>query len=386
LTPGGYAWSDLRAVKQLNIHYTHLRAILVGCLAILLALFCPRLALAQDPPGVVVPAGQTAVTFAWAGEASLVVITQAGTSYNVFRVELADSKWLPVAMPPSFTKLKAPGKNGLAVDIALSADGNGLAVLEHALEPLIAPALSVYRWTANGYRAVDTRQVPEQFWPAHLAWDEHGQMLYMAAREYLFPEQLYSVGALDAASGQFSNVMLKGNIDLVDELAYLPQRQALAVRSRGFQGEYPQEPVISLIELAAKQFFILHSEATGHELLAMANGELVVLGPPVKPGQPPAETWVLKAGDRALSPADFAQALAQSTLQSTADGRWQGFIIAESANTGQPGALLLQRVADGQSLATGQACAMFAFAPNNRYVCALNADRTGFTFYQLPTN
>jgi hypothetical protein len=363
---------------------TRTRAFRAVLLALSLALAAAASALAQDTPGVAAPAGQSIVSFAWAGEASLDVITQDGKAYSVYRVELADSQWLPVAMPPSFTKLKVPGAKSKAVDIALSVDGSGLAVLEHAPEPLAAPSLGVYRWTAEGYRAVDTRQLPPDFWPAHMAWDSRGQLLYLAAREYLFPDQLYSIGALDAASGQFTNVMLKGNIDLVDELEYVPQRQALVVRSRGFQGEYPQQPVISLVELATKQFNILHSEAAGHAFTALADGRVIITGPPPQPGQLPGEVWVLDKAATQLSPAQESLPAPLSTLQITGDGTWLGFATPAKDGKGGPGALTFQRLADGKTVAAGQPCALYAFSPNGRYVCAVNAGRDGFTFYQLP--
>lgn len=379
MTPGPLAWSDLRAV------ITHIgkpiswQALLAVLAAVLVPLI-PGLAKAQDAPRVCAPEGQQVVAFAWAGEASLDVVTQGEGGYNVYRVELADSKWLPVAMPPSFTRLKPAVKGSVAVDFALADNGAGLAVLEHAPEPLITPTLSVYRWTDNGYRGVDTRQIPPDFWPAHMAWDTQGQILYLAAREYLFPDQLYSIGALELASGQYSNVMLKGNIDLVDELAFVPQRQALAVMCRGFQGEYPQQSVAALIELASKQFFVLHSEADGHQLRALANGQLLVTGPVQSTTQVPDEVWLLESNSQQLVPAQSLPAT-PDTLQASGNGRWLGYI-----SSGQEGKLTLLRTHDGQTLATELPCSLFAFSRNSGYVCALDQVRECFTFYQLPAD
>ena len=363
---------------------TCLVIVLAGLLAITNLICAPRRSYAQEAPGLNAPEGQQVAQFAWAGEASLIAITYNDTGYSVFRVELGDGQWLPVSMPLSFSRLKPPGKvaRGTQVDFALSTDGNGLAVLEHALEPLIAPMLNVYRWTSTGYRGIDTRALPQGFWPSLMVWDEQGQQLFLASREYLFPDQLYSIGALDSSNGRFTGVVIKGNIDLVDELVFLPQRQALAVRCRGYQGEYPEQAVIALIKLAARQFSILHSEADEHELLALANGELIVLEPEsFKKGA----TWVLPPGEQQLSQVKLGAGSAAATLQITPDGQWLGYIAdSEAASGSLAGELILQPAAGGQVLSTAQPCAMFAFAPNGRFVCVLDKDYRRFSFYQLP--
>jgi hypothetical protein len=362
----------------------------VSCCWLVGALCITTLARAADLPGVDLPPGEAALQMAWSTEASLVLLTQLNDGYAVRRLDLTSGDVSVIAIPKEFSYFK-PGKNGkVSPQFILAPRGNALAVIEPADGALVRSQIAVYSISASAMSAVNNRRIPGDFWPEHAVWDTAGKKLYISARPYIFPEQIYSVGMLDRESGDFSGVVLKDNLDLIDSLACVQGRDALAVRCAGYQGQYPEQPLVALVDLERRTSHILHSQAAGLSLEALADGSLLIF--PNKAGKQGnnAEYWVLEAGAVTLRRAKLPVAESASSLQMSSDGTWFGFLAPEKVLTGKGEAtkqlLALQRAKDGKTVVAATATESFCFSPSGKRVSALAAGKQRLYFYELPAN
>lgn len=344
---------------------------------------------AQSLPGVDLPPGETVVDMAWSSEASLVLLAQVKDGYALRRLDLSTGDVAVIAIPKEFSYFK-PGRDGKpSPSFVLSARGNSLAVIEAADGALTRSQIAAYSITAGTMVAINNRRIPSDFLPEHAAWDDAGKRLFISARPYVFPEQIYSVGMLNHDSGEFQGVVLKDNVDLIDRLVCIPGRDALAVRCAGYQGQYPEQPLLALIDLEKRTSHILHSQAGELAFSALDTGSLLVY-PSATQKSTADDYWLLEPGAVSLRRAQLTFTDKPATLRISSDGAWYGFLEMESALTGKGDnnkqLLALQRAADGKTVVAATATQSFCFSPSGQRVCALAADEQRLYFYELPAS
>ncbi len=341
---------------------------------------------AADLPGVDLAPGESVVDMAWGSDANVVLLVQLAGGYALRQLDLASGNINVIAVPKEFSYFK-PGKEGQpAPQFFLAPRGNALAVLEAGSGVLHPSKIAVYVNDGREMRAVNNRRIPSEFWPATAAWDASGRKLYLTTQQYMYPDQLYSVGLLDVQTGEFQGVVLKDNVDLISDIVCLPGTDALAVRCSGYQGQYPGEALIALVDLEHRTSHVLHSRAGKLGLRALGAGTLLLYTE--GQGRSGGDYWLLEPGAVTLRRAQLAFADGASTFQATVDGKWYGFIAPEAELTGKGAGekrlLALQRAVDGKTVVTATATQMFRFAPGGKTVCALAVDEAKLYFYQLP--
>jgi len=362
------------------------------CLAVVIALaLASATPTRAQPLGVDLPKGESVVDIAWFSATSVVFLVETKEGYALRRLEVATGELSVIGVPRSFSNLHKTGAGAAGPVFSMAPAGNALAILEQASDPLTRPELSVYRCDGTELKAVSVHQVPSDFWTAQMTWDNRGQELFLVAQPYLFPDQRYSIGKLSLQGESFSGVALKDNVDLVSEVASIPQRGALAVRCGGFQGQYPGEEVIALLDPAHPQGRVLNARAKGLAMKALASGELLVYhtGEPGSRGAA-GDTlcWLLGPHDDALRLARLALGDAGASLEQSADGTWMGF-LSDGSKLGVKGAggkllLGLQRASDGKMMVSNIPTAAFEFSPFGGFVCAVGDGGARVYFYQLP--
>ncbi len=338
---------------------------------------------ATPTPCIELPPDERVIDLAWQDSGSLVVVVAQTQGYAVRRLELATGDLLVISAPRSFTNVR-PDSAQYTPEFYLAPNGSALAVLERAATPLVAHDLTVYRVGMDALVPVVLRQIPDAFWPEQVAWEESGSGLVMSARQYLFPDQPYSLGRLDLATGGFTGIALKANVDLIDELVYVPQRGAAAVRCRGYHGDYPAQAMIVLLDPHAGQERILHSRADEMSLHVLSSGQLLIVS-----GEPAGGSeWILGWDETALRRARCAVGESIAGLQASADGAWLGFIAGrdelELEGEGDTRYLVLQRSRDGRTLLTAEPCSRFVFSPAGTQVCAVSPEGDRLHFYVIP--
>jgi hypothetical protein len=356
------------------------------CIFTLAVLGGGRPAHAAPLPGVDLAPGESVIDLAWRSDASMVLLVQLAGGYALRRLDLASGDINVIPVPKEFGYFK-PGKEGQpAPQFFLAPRGNALAVLESGSDALRPSKIAVYADDGKEMRAVNNRRIPSGFWPANAAWDSAGRRLYMTAQQYIYPDQLYSVGLLDTQTGEFQGVVLKDNVDLISDIACLSGTDALAVRCAGYQGQYPSETLIALIDLEHRASHVLHSRAGLLGMRTLGTGTLLVYAE--SQSKSSGGYWLLEPGAVTLRRAQLAFTAGASTFQATADGKWYGFLAPESELTGKGAStqllLALQRAGDGKTVVTATPTRMFCFAPGGKTVCALAADQAKLYFYQLP--
>lgn len=357
----------------------------------------PDKAVANDnTPGLPLPAGESVIALGWDSPTSVVLLCRGRDGFALHRSSIGSPRLDDIVPDRAFAAL-APGKQGADPDFWLAPNGKALAALRPAAEPLRERELLI--WHIQG-SAIDeqSKRLPPDFWPQHAAWNADGSQLYLAQRNYINPDQEFSLGAIDMQSGKFSGVALRGNVDLIDDLRYLSGRKALVLRARGFHGEYPLQSMLVLLDLESMQLSLLHTEASQLALNPLGDGRLLAWydeSLPVSPDAPSSREgrsdWQLPAGGIELQPAALSLDKAAGSLRVSSDGVWMGFVakareLGVEASAKEPPVLVLQRPVDGRSVLTETPCELFAFSPDSRKVCAVASQGSRVFYFELPVD
>lgn len=362
-----------------------LPAVLACCCA---ALLVPGPVTAAQLPGVDLPQGEKVLDLAWPGGASIVMLVELQDGYALRRLALASGELSVVGVPKGFSMLKPPKAGEPALQLSLARTGDALAVLEPADDPLRPPELSVYRIAGGDMAPVGGSRLPQGFWPALMAWGDGGT-LYLVAEPYLFPEQLFSICRFSLRDGAFAGVVLKDNVDLISDLAYLPGRNALAVKCAGLKGQYPAEPLVALVDLAGLGIDVLDGQAGELGLRAQPDGSLLLYGVGGKEadkGGGAQELWILDRGADSLRRVELALGGSAQSLQISPNGEWYGFLQPRGAGQGgKVGELVLglQSARDGRTMITATPGCAFWFSPDSRFVCGHSESEHRLYFYEL---
>ena len=346
--------------------------------------YSPAWADAANPseplPGARLPAGEVALKLAWLNASTVTVLVRTTQGYAVRDLDIASGEFSVVGVPPGFKRYRPADNSGL--QLSLAPDGKGLAVLEPAPGPLKPRPFAVFKRIGNVFSDVELHQVPGKFWPSALAWGQNGT-LFVAAQPYLFPDQPYSIGKLELASGNFTSLVLKSNLDLVSELTVLPGRSLLVARCGGYRGEYPAEPVVAAWDLDANQTSLLDARAQGLTLSSLDDSEALLLASGDR-----AEGWVLGTRDAKLRRLDKGLVVRSRARAISPDGKWLGLVVAGHELSGElePQELYvaMQETGSGRTIATAVPCSQFAFAPDSAHFASLAKDGGKIYYYALP--
>ena len=365
-------WFDPRVKKwQTLIVVTF--TILIGCLA--------GAAHAADTPGLNLPAGEVVIDLEWYDDGGLVLLVVKDGGYALRRVELDTGDISVLAVPRDFGNIRHD--NGPQEDtiVNLGPGGRHLAVIERSANPLYGNELSVYKVSPGGLESLANHRVPTAFNPNECCFSPDGNELYLAARPYVNPDQPYSIGRYDLSTEEFTGVVLKANLDLIDQIVALPKGEGVAVVCRSWRGEFPLDQVAVIA--GGGEDRVVHGSANGYRLVELADGRLL-FGDATGGIGGAGEAWVLKPGAEEAVPADAAYGVNPS-LQSTADGMWLGLLKGYDPAPGLVGyELVLQNPAGQLTVDTSEECSAFAFSPAGNAVCAVSADGTTLYFYELP--
>ncbi|MBN2083098.1 hypothetical protein JW859_12945 [bacterium] len=339
-------------------------------------------------PLIELPAGETVVDLAWSADQSIVMLVEVDGGYALRRCDVNTGEISVISAPRGFTRISAESRDEIRLSFFLAASGTTLAVLENAVDPLVAPEFSVYRITAGELRQVSVTGLPVDFWVEHATVADDGGVVFVSAQHYLFPDQKYSIGRIDVDSGRFSSVALKANVDLVNSLISIPGRGALAVRARSYRGEYPEHELIVLVEERQGQTRIIHADADDHRLIALADGTLVITEPLAEVNaQGSYGHWMLAPDKQELESVYLAASHSLVELQASADAKWLGLIAKGTElgveRRGDENYLVLQRSSDGLLSVTSEPCSLFVFSPDATRVCTANGERTGLLYFDL---
>lgn len=353
-------------------------------LAFALPLFAVN-ALAE--PGVKLPQGETVVDFAWADRANLTLLVQIGDNYALRRLDIANDEISVIPVPGSFRRIN-PADTSLAV--SLSPQGNAVGFISEVEGPLGSRELVLYRLEADGLETVNLRRIPKDFLVDGYTWGPRGESVYVWARHYLSIDQPYSLGKVHLRSGMFTGIALKEEIDLVENALLLPNRGLLALKCKGYMGEYPAAPndgLVALIGQDGAEPSLLHAQAGHLAMNALASGELLLYEPQcLESSFGECELWLLPADGMDLAKGKLPHPEVAAVVQATRDGEWIAYLQA-----GEPGAditdgdqtLELLRVKDNKAFSTKVACSIFALSPWGNLVCTTTPQRDVLYFYPL---
>lgn len=302
-----------------------------GPLRLATALVTALLALTSAPfaqalRGIELPPGEVAVSAACRADGVIVAVRQA-EGFAIRRITLPVGELEVLSVPRTLASASANAT------VELSAGGTALALFQPA-EPGTSGTVRLYTVGERSLDEVNLRQLPRDFSVVAVALAPDGARAYVVAEPYSEYQQQYSVGRLDLPSGRFSGVVLKNNVDLIEQLEVSGER--LVLRARGYRGEYPSQPILALHDVASNETSILHAAADGLELSALADGTVLVGG---------ASTWLLLPAEARVTAARPPAGL----LAATPDGAWLAALTdgrdAGLRVTGPAGATFSARIA-----------------------------------------
>jgi hypothetical protein len=159
------------------------------------------------------------------------------------------------------------------------------------------------------------------------------------------------------------------------------------MRSWGYHGEYPSEPVIAAWNLTTAQSELLHSQARRLVLSALDGQQALLVGQEPA-GDRDAERWILQTGQGTLRRLEKGMASKSRALKLSPDGSWLVVLIAgrELSKELSPDEVYvaMQAVGTGRTLATAVPCEQFTFAPDGSSISALGKGGRKVYYYALP--
>jgi hypothetical protein len=360
-----------------------------GVLILITSLLAPSYAMAQGTeqrrsealPGAQLPASERVVDLAWPDAHTLCLLVATNEGYAVRDLDIRSGEFRVVNVPPSFRRLR----QGMDLKFRMAEDGSGLAILQVPSAPLHPGELSIFTRAGDKLLGVELRGIPANFWVAEMAWGKPGE-LYLAARPYLNPEQPYSVGRFETATGRFDGVVLKGNLDLVDQLTILPRRDQLILRCGGIRGEYPSEPVVALWNLNKPDSILLHSRARHLQISQLDSRQAIIQS--IAPGMPDPERWILAGDQTQLRRLERGMAAQSLKLRLTENNQWLVVLIPGRELSSQLKAdghyVAMQNLSTGKTLATAVECENFAVSPDSSVIAAVGKGGNQVFYYNLP--
>ena len=326
---------------------------------ILIALLCAtQCALAAGARKIALPKDESPLAAAWRADGqALVLVSRKGGG---LALRIADPATGDVEL------VAPPRGQGLALSdkVYLSPIGTAVAVISPSANQNAPAQLSIWATKGGAATQVSLRDISPDFFPGTAAWKDDGSILFVAAAPYIKPEQPDSVIAVDAVRGGVQPAVIKGNLDLVDQLAYIPGRGMLAVKCRGIRGEYPSEPVVAIVTPSQPDMVVLHAEAQEFTLDPLADGTLLLEAP-----QSARQRWILPPGQTTLRL--FKPALPGTAWVASPDGKWLGTLAdgrAVKRTAGQTFGVLQSTT--GTRFVTSAPCAGLVFSPDSRKALA----------------
>ena len=314
---------------------------------ILLGLACWLLAVAPAHAAqavIALPQGREVLDMRWLDRDTLVLVEREAGELHISLVDAGGAERLEMELPRS---LERAGGDPELFRLALSPLGNSLAVVERNASLLSASRLSAYRISREEISAVSTYRMPMEFWPDKLCWDEAGNNLFMSMRPYLQTKQKSSLGMFRMADSSFVALLEREKLDLVEQLAFLPGSGELAVLCSAYEGAYPRNPMLVLVNPAGNRTRVVHADASQGRLQLLDNGDLLLR---TEAGR--SSTWMMHAGDDSLQLLE-GKGLPAWDCQVSRDGSW----LAGMSGKG----LLLQDADASTAYDSGIASALFRF-------------------------
>ncbi len=142
--------------------------------------------------------------------------------------------------------------------------------------PLEAPFFKVVDLEAPRIRAFSFSKMPSDFAVGHSVWDNTDKYVYVSAQEFSAPENVVSLGRLSLETGAFLPLALKEQVDLIDDMAYDPQSNAILMAARSFGGEYPRGNFLVRYSLSENTITSIHEAYLYRGIEVIETGEVLV--------------------------------------------------------------------------------------------------------------
>ena len=330
------------------------------------------------------PQGERQLAFAWAGPEAIVFLVDTNKGFDLRRLDLNLNEISEPLIPPQLERLYWADNESYELEFSFNNQGTVLAIVKRFAGPLKQNDLLVFAVDEINTVWVSTRSIPAMFWIDHITWDTSGQSLYLSAEPYSKVEQQFSVGVFNVEDKSFHGVASKAQVDLIEGLAYLPQREMLALRAKGIVGAFPLQSAALLLNPLDGAQQVLHSQADALELWTTTNGTLLLMNCASDGDLAANGHWMFGPADAALRPATLELDASNRRVDFSSDGKWMA-VLSSAGGSDEPH-LAVQRVSDGLSLVSDEPCSDFRFAPDNSQICAAAPDGRALYVYQLPAN
>lgn len=141
--------------------------------------------------------------------------------------------------------------------------------------PLKPPLFKVVEMAPGKMREVEFTKMPNGFFIGKHAWDNTDKYLYLAAQDYISPDCDIILGRLSLETGSFLALAVKDQINLVNELEYDSQSNAMLITSRSYAGEYPRGQFLLQYSLKDNSLVKVSEAYEFRGIQAAANGDII---------------------------------------------------------------------------------------------------------------
>lgn len=341
--------------------------------------------------------GSRISTFAWFDENNVLLYAINPNGSILWKHNIHDGTRSKVITATQLEKLFPSGTNISNLKLSVSPGHNYLLFYEPFSDPAVRPFFRVISLKDGEPKLVNFEHMPDNFWVKEFAWDPTDQYLYVAAVPYLFPNEPTSIARLSLNTNSFVALVVKDNADLIDEIVYSFELDALIIDCWSFRGEYPADHYILKYDFYENSASILGLFPYVHSMFITDSGKDIyfslVSRDTNKDGvldfldESDISTFNLEKKENQVLVKHSGYELQPSL---TPDRKWLGYLriperIGEPPEYSDSKDLWIMQLDTRREILVQDGCAQYLFSLDSKKVLALSEDRLRLEVYSIPS-
>lgn len=340
--------------------------------------------------------GSSIAAFEWFDDNNILLYTVNPHGSILWKHNIHDGTRSKIISATQLAELFPPRTDISKLKLSVSPGRRYLLFYENFRDPGNKPFFEIIDVSGNAPVLVKFTNIPPEFWVNKFAWDPSDQYLYVSNVPYLFPNENTSVGRLSLNTDSFVGLIVKDNADLIDEMTYSNDLNALVLTCWSFRGEYPKERYILKFDFYSNALEILGLFPFVHNIFITQQGDSVYFSLVGKDTNNDGFLDWLDESD--ISRFNLAKKENQVMLRYsgfvleprvTNSGKWLGYLRIPERIGRRPTAydtrqLWIMQIEDRREIFVTEDCISFLFSNDSRKVLALKTDRSRLEVFELP--
>jgi len=340
--------------------------------------------------------GSRIAAFEWFDDHNILLYAVNQNGCILWKHDIYNGVRTKIITATQLAKLFSPEIDISKLKVSVSPSHNYLLFYQPYSNPDEKPFFRVIRIDSATPEVVEFANFPDDFWVNEFAWDPNDQYLYVSGVPYLFPNEVASIGRLSLNTNSFVALVVKDNADLIDEIVYSFNLDALIINCWSFRGEYPREHYILKYNFYENDIEILGLFPYVHNVHITESGEDIFFSLSSRDtnrdgfldslDESDISTFNLKKKENQILVRYSGYELAPSV---TLDRKWMGYLriperMGRKPTLDDQKQLWIMDIAERREIQVSEDCDGYLFSRDSKKVLALSSDHLQVEIFELP--